>query len=85
MNRGLADQSVFTDHADREIVLDRVGECHEMWGIQRDGPLFLGWRQAVVVEAEAYRLAVARDIHHNPGKASLGRSPEADRWSRCRV
>lgn len=34
MNRGLASQQVFTEHSDRERVLDRVGECHERWGMQ---------------------------------------------------
>lgn len=36
---------------------DRVGECHEMWGIQRDGLLCRDRNQAVVVEAEAHLLS----------------------------
>lgn len=38
MNRGLADRQVCTEHSDRELRLDRAGERHGMWGIQRDGP-----------------------------------------------
>jgi len=34
MNRGLAYQEVFPDHADRERFLELLGECHEMWGAQ---------------------------------------------------
>lgn len=61
MNRDLADQQVCTEHSDRKLCLDRVGECHEMWGIQRDGPLVRGRDAAVVVEVELSRLAVAGD------------------------
>lgn len=52
---------------------------------KRDGPLFRGRYKAVVVDAEAYLLAVARYIHHNPVEAGLVRSPEAYRWSSCRA
>ena len=34
MNRGLAYQDVFSDRVDRELFLNLVGECHQMWGIQ---------------------------------------------------
>jgi hypothetical protein len=34
MNRGLAYQEVFPDHADRERFLELLGECHETWGVQ---------------------------------------------------
>ncbi len=34
MNRGLAHQAVFTDRADRQIFLQLLAECHEMWGIR---------------------------------------------------
>lgn len=50
-----------TEHSDREMFLDLVGECHEMWGIQRDGPLCRDRDIAIVVEVEAFRLAVASD------------------------
>jgi hypothetical protein len=52
---------VCTEHSDREKVLDPVGECHEVWGIQRDGPLCRDRDQAVVVEVEASWLALASD------------------------
>jgi len=34
MNRGLAYQDVFSDRVDRELFLNLIGECHQMWGIQ---------------------------------------------------
>ena len=35
MNRGLAYQKIFTDRVDREFFLNLLGECHQMWGIER--------------------------------------------------
>ncbi|HEX9756822.1 MAG TPA: transposase, partial [Nitrospiria bacterium] len=34
MNRGLAYQKIFTDRVDRELFLNLLGECHQMWGIE---------------------------------------------------
>jgi REP element-mobilizing transposase RayT len=34
MNRGLAYQDVFADRSDRELFLNLLSECHEMWGIR---------------------------------------------------
>jgi putative transposase len=49
----------------------------------RDGPLFRGRYSAILVEEEAYMMAVARYIHQNPTAAGLVRSPEAFEWSSC--
>ena len=51
---------------------------------QRDGPLFRGRYQAIVVDGEEYLLAVARYIHQNPVAAGLVRAPEAYPWSSYR-
>ncbi|MFQ5883230.1 MAG: transposase [Candidatus Methylomirabilales bacterium] len=51
----------------------------------RDGPLFRGRYQAIIVDAEQYLLAVARYIHQNPVAAGLVRSPEGYAWSSCRL
>ena len=48
---------------------------------RRDGPLFRGRYQAIVIEAEAYLASVIRYIHLNPVQAKLVQSPEAYRWS----
>lgn len=47
----------------------------------RDGPLFRGRYQAILVEAEAYLGAVVRYIHRNPITAGLAATPEAYSWS----
>ncbi|MFQ5839326.1 MAG: transposase [Candidatus Methylomirabilales bacterium] len=52
---------------------------------KRDGPLFRGRYKAIVIEAEAYLLAVARYIHQNPVAVRLVRVPEAYAWSSCRM
>lgn len=46
----------------------------------RDGPLFRGRYQAILVEAEAYLTAVVRYIHRNPITAGLTSTPEAYTW-----
>ncbi len=46
----------------------------------RDGPLFRGRYQAILVEAEAYLAAVVRYIHLNPVTAGLAATPEAYLW-----
>ena len=48
---------------------------------RRDGPLFRGRYQAIVVEADAYLAGVIRYIHLNPVQAKLVQTPEAYRWS----
>ena len=47
----------------------------------RDGPLFRGRYQAILVEADAYLSAVVRYIHRNPVAAGLVAKPEAYPWS----
>ncbi len=47
----------------------------------RDGPLFRGRYQAILVEAEVYLTAVVRYIHWNPVQAGLVKSPEDYAWS----
>jgi REP element-mobilizing transposase RayT len=34
MNRGLAQQPVFTDRADRQMFLGLLADCHDMWGLR---------------------------------------------------
>src|SRR3990172_347533 len=34
MNRGLAHRDVFTGRSDRELFLNLLSECHEMWGMR---------------------------------------------------
>jgi REP element-mobilizing transposase RayT len=48
---------------------------------RRNGPLFQGRYKALLVDQEAYSLAVARYIHLNPVKAKLVRQPEDYAWS----
>jgi REP element-mobilizing transposase RayT len=48
---------------------------------QRDGPLFRGRYQAIVIDAEAYLLAVARYIHQNPVAAGIVENIDHYRWS----
>lgn len=47
----------------------------------RDGPLFRGRYQAILVEADVYLSAVVRYIHWNPVAAGLVAAPEAYPWS----
>lgn len=47
----------------------------------RNGPLFQGRYRALLVDKDAYTLAVARYIHLNPVKAKLVRRPEEYPWS----
>lgn len=54
----------------------RFNRCH-----RRSGPLFLGRYKALLVDKEAYSLAVSRYIHLNPVKAKLVRKPEDYAWS----
>jgi REP element-mobilizing transposase RayT len=62
------------------VFTQRYNRRHE-----RDGPLFRGRYRAILVDGEAYLLAVARYIHQNPVAAGLVRSPEAYEWSSCRL
>ncbi|MFQ5847626.1 MAG: transposase [Candidatus Methylomirabilales bacterium] len=48
---------------------------------RRSGPLFQGRYKALLVDKEAYSLAVARYIHLNPVKAKLVRKPQDYPWS----
>ena len=48
---------------------------------RRDGPLFRGRYKAILVDADAYLLAVSRYIHRNPVEAGLVERPERYRWS----
>jgi REP element-mobilizing transposase RayT len=34
INRGLAQQRVFTDRADRQLFLGLLADCHDMWGLR---------------------------------------------------
>lgn len=47
----------------------------------RDGPLFRGRYQAILVEADAYLSAVVRYLHRNPVEARIVATPENYRWS----
>jgi hypothetical protein len=47
----------------------------------RDGPLFRGRYQAILVEADVYLSAVVRYIHWNPVAAGLVAAPEAYPWT----
>jgi hypothetical protein len=47
----------------------------------RDGPLFRGRYQAILVEADVYLSAVVRYIHWNPVAAGLVATPDAYPWS----
>ena len=47
----------------------------------RDGPLFRGRYQAILVEAEVHLSAVVRYIHLNPVQARLVKSPKDYPWS----
>ena len=51
----------------------------------RDGPLFRGRYKAIVIEAEAYLLAVIRYIHLNPVDAKLIPEPAEYPWSSHRA
>ena len=47
----------------------------------RDGPLFRGRYKAILIDAEEYFLAVARNIHHNPVDAGMVRDINQYKWS----
>ena len=47
----------------------------------RDGPLFRGRYQAILVEEDAYLSAVVRYVHRNPVEARFAATPEDYRWS----
>lgn len=48
---------------------------------QRDGPLFRGRYQAILVDEDEYLVQVVRYIHLNPVEAGIVRRPEEYRWS----
>jgi len=54
---------------------------------ERDGPLFKGRFQAILVDADAYLPVLSRYIHLNPVKAGMVKRPQDYRWSsyRCLI
>lgn len=63
--------SVFTRHLN-----DRVG---------RDGPIFRGRFNSILVTTDLYLAWVARYIHRNPVEAGLAERADGYRWSSCRA
>ncbi len=73
-----------TPHGHLSRLMQQLDSRYTQWFNRRHrriGPLFQGRYKALLVDKEAYSLAVSRYIHLNPVKAKLVRKPEAYAWS----
>jgi len=65
MNRGLAYQKIFTDRVDRELFLNLLGECHQMWGIEVFAYCLMGNHYHVLLQTPQANLS--RIMRHLDG------------------